>query len=176
MIATLRRMLPWTGLSGLLGTHMTNLCAPKCQGMGLLDLMLAMIIASLLAAVAIPAYDNFVDRARIARAVGDIGSISVEIERFSVKNNSFPMSLNQLAMEIPIDPWDAPYYYLNIAAAGPGKGAFRKDGKLNPLNSDFDLYSAGADGVSMGPLSAKASRDDIVRANNGAFIGLGEDY
>jgi general secretion pathway protein G len=69
-----------------------------------------------------------------------------------------------------------PYYYLNIAAAGPGKGAFRKDGKLNPLNSDFDLYSAGADGVSMGPLSAKASRDDIVRANNGAFIGLGEDY
>jgi len=155
---------------------MTNLCAPKCQGMGLLDLMLAMIIGSLLAAVAIPAYDNFVDRARIARAVGEIGSTGVEIERFSVQNNSFPMSLNELAMEIPIDPWDTPYHYLNIAAAGPGKGAFRKDGKLNPLNSDFDLYSAGADGVSMGPLSASASRDDIVRANNGAFIGLGADY
>ena len=88
--------------------------------MGLLDLMLAMIIASLLAAVAIPAYDNFVGRARIARAIGDIGSISIEIERFSVKNNSFPLFLNELAMEIPIDPWDAPYYYLNIAAAGPG--------------------------------------------------------
>ena len=69
-----------------------------------------------------------------------------------------------------------PNQYLNIAAAGPGNGAVRKDGKLNPLNSDFDLYSVGADGESMGPLSAVKSRDDIVRANNGAFIGLGEDY
>ncbi|MDH4073829.1 MAG: prepilin-type cleavage/methylation domain-containing protein, partial [Gammaproteobacteria bacterium] len=52
----------------------------------------------------------------------------------------------------------------------------RKDGSLNPLNTDFDLYSAGADGESAGPLSATKSRDDIVRANNGAFIGLGENY
>ena len=44
------------------------------------------------------------------------------------------------------------------------------------MNSDFDLYSVGNDGDSESPLSAKASRDDIVRANNGAFIGLGEDY
>ena len=59
---------------------------------------------------------------------------------------------------------------------GPGAGGLRKDGKLNPLNSDFDLFSLGKDGDSSGPLSAKASRDDIVRANDGAFIGLGEDY
>ena len=156
---------------------MTNLCAPKCQGMGLIDLMLALIIASLLMAVAVPAYDQFVDRARVARAVGDIGSISIAIERFSVKNNNqLPYFLNELLMQIPNDPWGAPYQYLNIEAAGPGKGGFRKDGKLNPLNSDFDLYSVGADGESAGPLSAKSSRDDIVRANNGAFIGLGEDY
>jgi general secretion pathway protein G len=34
----------------------------------------------------------------------------------------------------------------------------------------------GEDGDSKRPLSVKTSRDDIVRANNGAFIGLGEDY
>ncbi len=156
---------------------MKNLCTPKCQGMGLIDLMLAVIIASLLMAVAVPAYDQFIDRARVARAIGDIGSISIAIERFGIKNNSrLPNSLNELLMDVPFDPWGAPYQYLNIVAAGPGKGAFRKDGKLNPLNSDFDLFSVGADGESMGPLSAAASRDDIVRANNGAFIGLGEDY
>ncbi|MGI9262323.1 MAG: prepilin-type cleavage/methylation domain-containing protein, partial [Woeseiaceae bacterium] len=77
---------------------------------------------------------------------------------------------------VPKDPWGNDYQYLNIRAAGPGKGAFRKDGNLNPLNTDFDLYSMGADAASAGPLSAKNSRDDIVRANNGAFIGLGEDY
>ena len=156
---------------------MTYSSAPKSQGFGLLDLMLAVVIASLLAAVAIPGYDQFVDRARNARAIGDIGSMSIEIERFRVKNNDqLPNSLNELDMEIPPDSWGAPYQYLNIVAAGPGNGAFRKDGKLNPLNSDFDLYSAGSDGDSAGPLSAKSSRDDIVRANNGAFIGLGEDY
>ena len=156
---------------------MTYLGARKCQGTGLLDLMLAVIIASLLAAVAIPAYDQFVDRAKVNRAIGDIGTISIELERFYVKNNrQLPNSLNELQIEIPLDPWGAPYQYLNIINAGPGKGGFRKDGKLNPLNSDFDLYSMGEDGDSKGPLSAKASRDDIVRANNGAFIGLGEDY
>lgn len=156
---------------------MTNLCAPKCQGFGLLDLMLAVIIASLLMAVAVPAYDQFVDRAKVARAIGDIASIGVEIERFRVRNNDrIPNVLDELPLEIPLDPWGAQYQYLNIGGAGPGVGDFRKDGKLNPLNSDFDLYSAGADGKSTGPLSAKVSRDDIVRANNGAFIGLGEDY
>ena len=156
---------------------MTYLGARKCQGTGLLDLLLAVIIASLLAAVAIPAYDQFVERAKVASAIGDIATISIELERFTVKNNNqLPNSLNELPIEIPLDPWEQPYQFLNIVAAGPGNGNFRKDGKLNPLNSDFDLYSVGADGESMGPLSAKASRDDIVRANNGAFIGLGEDY
>jgi general secretion pathway protein G len=145
--------------------------------MGLIDLMLAVIIASLLMTVAVPAYDQFIDRARVARAIGDIGSISIAIERFGIKNNGrLPNFLDELLMDVPFDPWGAPYQYLNIVAAGPGKGAFRKDGKLNPLNSDFDLFSVGADGESMGPLSAAKSRDDIVRANNGAFIGLGEDY
>ena len=45
-----------------------------------------------------------------------------------------------------------------------------------PINSDFDLYSMGEDGKSKSPLTAKPSHDDIVRANDGAFIGLATDY
>jgi len=156
---------------------MTDLRTPKCQGFGLLDLMIAVVIMSLLVAVAVPSYKQFVVRAKNARAIGDIGTMSIEIDKFRLKNNGqLPNSLNELSMEIPLDPWKTPYQYLNIGAAGLGKGGLRKDGKLNPLNTDFDLYSAGSDGDSAGPLSAKSSRDDIVRANNGAFIGLGEDY
>jgi general secretion pathway protein G len=44
------------------------------------------------------------------------------------------------------------------------------------LNSDFDLYSKGRDRDSKLPLTAEASRDDIVRANNGGFIGLAKNY
>jgi len=45
-----------------------------------------------------------------------------------------------------------------------------------PINSDYDLYSKGPDGLSLKPLTAAPSRDDIVRANNGSFIGIAADY
>ncbi len=149
----------------------------RSKGFGLLDLMVTLVIASLLVTLAVPAYEMFISRAKVAKAVGDIGSLSIAIERYRLNNQDrMPASLGELAIDVPLDPWGRPYSYLDIRAAGPGKGGLRKDGKLNPLNSDFDLYSLGRDGESKGPLSAKASRDDIVRANDGAFIGLGEDY
>ena len=55
-------------------------------------------------------------------------------------------------------------------------GQARKDRALVPINSDFDLFSTGRDGQSMGPLTAPSSQDDIVRASDGAFVGLGRDY
>lgn len=149
----------------------------RTKGFGLIELMITLVVAALLLSIAVPAYDRFVDRAKVARAIGDVGTISIEIGKFQLRNNNaLPNTLDELGVDVPLDPWGTPYSYLNIVAAGPGNGAFRKDKNLNPLNSDFDLYSSGEDKDSKGPLSAKASRDDIVRANNGAFIGLGEDY
>ena len=55
-------------------------------------------------------------------------------------------------------------------------GQARKDHNLVPINSDFDLFSAGRDRKTTGPLTAKASQDDIVRGSDGAFVGLGRDY
>jgi general secretion pathway protein G len=52
----------------------------------------------------------------------------------------------------------------------------RKDKNLVPINTDFDLYSLGKDGESVGPLTAIPSRDDIVRANNGSYIGRADSY
>ena len=157
-------------------THTTDLGARRSKGIGLLELLVTMMIASLLVTLSVPAYNGFVNRARVALAIGEIAAFDVEIERFRLNNNDrIPNNLAELPAVIPSDPWGRDYQFLNIVAAGPGKGAFRKDGKLNPLNTDYDLYSMGADGDSKGPLSAKASRDDIVRAKNGAFIGLGED-
>lgn len=147
------------------------------RGFTLTDLLIALVVSALLVALAIPVYDNYVERARIARAIGDIGALSLAIDKFELNNNgAMPLTLDDLMMDVPLDPWGQPYVYFNIIGAGPGVGGFRKDGKLNPLNTDFDLYSIGKDGATAGPLSAPASRDDIVRANNGAFIGLGEDY
>jgi general secretion pathway protein G len=38
------------------------------------------------------------------------------------------------------------------------------------------LYSAGPDGVTQTQLQGNNARDDIVRANNGQFIGTASDY
>ncbi len=161
---------------GILRRH-RDFGVPRSNGISLLELMVTLVIASLLLTLAIPGYNGLTLRAKVAKAIGDVGSLSVEIERFRLHNNDrIPDTLDELSMDVPLDPWGRRYEFLNISAAGPGKGGLRKDGKLNPLNTDFDLYSRGKDGESKGPLSAKASRDDIVRANNGDYIGLGEDY
>ena len=57
-----------------------------------------------------------------------------------------------------------------------GNGKARKDKKLAPLNSDYDLYSLGKDGDSKPPLVTPVSRDDIVRARDGQFIGMAKDF
>jgi general secretion pathway protein G len=67
-------------------------------------------------------------------------------------------------------------------SGGPGGGGggspakARKDRFLVPINTDFDLYSMGKDGKSVAALTAAASRDDVVRAANGAFIGLASRF
>ncbi|WP_291989943.1 type II secretion system protein [Luteitalea sp.] len=57
-----------------------------------------------------------------------------------------------------------------------GTGGARKDRNLVPINSDYDFFSKGRDGQSVGPLSGGPSQDDIVRGSDGAFFGLGRDY
>jgi len=162
---------------GASGTHVANLLKRKSKGFGLLELVVTLVIVALLATLAIPSYQAFMQRAKVAAAIADISELSLAIESFRLRNEDrVPNSLEELGMPVPLDPWGRSYQFLNIHTAGPGKGALRKDGRLNPLNTDFDLYSIGHDGQSALPLSAKHSRDDIVRANNGAFIGLGEDY
>lgn len=156
---------------------MQGLRTQSAGGFGLLELMIVLVVAGLLATLAIPAYNGVIHRARVERAIAEIGTIHIKIEEYQIKNaHQLPASLSALSIQVGLDPWDQPYQYLNIQAAGGGNGGLRKDGKLNPLNTDYDLFSIGADGSTAGPLSAKSSRDDIVRANNGAFIGLGEDY
>jgi len=74
-----------------------------------------------------------------------------------------------------LDPWGNPYQYLNFDTV-KGVGSVRKDRFLVPLNTDYDLYSMGKDGKSQTPLTAAASHDDIVRANDGRYIGLASGY
>jgi len=73
-----------------------------------------------------------------------------------------------------LDPWENPYQY-NIAE-DPCAEMSRKDHNISTLNTDYDLYSMGKDGTSVSLLSSETSHDDVIRANNGNYIGLATEY
>ena len=74
-----------------------------------------------------------------------------------------------------LDPWGNAYVYQSFTGL-KGKGKMRKDKSLNPLNTQYDLYSLGRDGDSRLPLAPKVSHDDVILAFDGAFIGLASDF
>ncbi|MCC7485515.1 MAG: prepilin-type cleavage/methylation domain-containing protein [Burkholderiales bacterium] len=141
----------------------------------LIELCVAIAICSVIAALAVPSYSQHVERSRVSQAVSDILEMSLLLERYYSDHYSHPEDLGGINAAGRLDPWGRPYQYLNLQTA-TGKGEFRKNKKLNPINSDFDLYSMGKDGESAGPLSAKKSQDDVVRANDGRFVGLASAY
>jgi general secretion pathway protein G len=146
-------------------------------GLGVIDMMIVLVIFSLLAALAVPAFTSFVDRAKVTAAIGDIGSISVQIETYRLKHDDqLPASLLELDMGIPMDPWGHEYKYRSVPEAGSGKKSLRMQGGLHPLNTDYDLYSFGGDGPANARTDGTVSSGLIVRAKNGAFVGLVEEF
>jgi general secretion pathway protein G len=142
-------------------------------GVTLLELMAALAAVAILASIAVPAYNNYVTRAQVARAVGDIGAISLHLYRWQLNTRSFPFTLAEAGIDAT-DPWGRPYRYLRVADAS--RGSLRKDRNLVPINTDFDLYSVGPDGSTAAPLTTASARDDVVRANNGAYVGVAKNY
>jgi len=146
-------------------------------GFTLIEIMVVIAIIGTLAAIAIPNYISYKNRALIAETIAEISTIEIDISEYVLENGELPDSLDDVGLGDLRDPWGNPYEYLRIDGGGlKGKGKLRKNRSLVPVNSDYDLYSKGKDGKSQTPFTAKSSQDDIVRANDGGFVGLVSDY
>ena len=144
-------------------------------GYTLAELLIAMATLGIIAAVAIPSYIDYRERAQIAVAIADIHTLGKDIASYEFSNAALPNSLADIGRASLPDPWGHSYQYLKIAGS-KNIGKARKDHFLVPLNSDYDLYSSGQDGDSTAPLSAPQSQDDIIRANDGGYVGLASNY
>ena len=140
----------------------------------MIEVFVVVAIIGILAAIAIPSMFHYIHKARVARTIGELKSIETSLISYSLSNGGFPASLEPVGFAGMTDCWGNPYQYTRVA--GMPKGKLRKDKFLVPVNTDFDLYSLGKDGKSVSPFTAKASRDDVVRANNGGYFGLVEYY
>mgnify|MGYP001575676973 CR=1 FL=1 len=144
-------------------------------GLTLIELLLVIALISILAALGIPSLLQVFERVRIERAITDLKVIEFEVRRYEDIYERLPEDLIEADSRPRLDPWGHPYVYFKYG--GPGwRGQARKDRNLVPINSSFDLYSVGRDGESRPPLQNPKSLDDVVRANDGAFYGLGRDF
>jgi general secretion pathway protein G len=147
------------------------------SGLTIAELLIVMAILATLSAIVVPIISDFRERARIARVIADIKVLESEIAVFEAQNGRLPATLTEIRRDGLHDAWGRPYEYLNFAGLAPrDRNRIRKDHNLHPLNSTYDLYSKGADGNSQAALTATTSRDDIIRANDGGYVGLASNY
>lgn len=171
------------GNSALGGTHqwvggcLYRRARASCvaQGFTLIELVTVLAIVTTLAALAVPTYSAYVTKARVIQAIATISEMSTAIASYKGDTGALPTSLADIGYGTLFDPWGNPYKYINIETAR-GTSSLRKDKFLVPLNSDYDLYSMGKDGKSQQSLAPQVSHDDIIRANDGGYIGLASMY
>jgi general secretion pathway protein G len=156
--------------------------APRGEGgFTLVEMMIVVAIVGILSAIAIPSYQKYLQTNKETTSISDINTIAGKLKAIMMEDpTALPPDLSHFGGILPlIDPWGNPYRYLPIYGH-LGDSTYmhdaRKDHNLHPINSDFDLYSMGPDGNSNKPLQSGPSRDDIVRANDGAFIGKASTY
>ena len=153
-------------------------------GFTIVEILLVISITATLCGIAIPSYNHYLYKAKVARTIAEIRVMEKEVwgyqmdinsQTFEMKNENLPDTLADIDCDHILDPWGRPYRYLPYKAKGD-KGKLRLDRFLVPVNTDYDLYSMGVDGITAKPLMNKASYDDILRASNGAFVGLASEF
>ena len=146
------------------------------DGFSLVELLVTITVVAALVAIALPRFESYRNDSRNTKAIGDLHLLDNRINSFKMSNETWPSSLSQITQGNMLDPWGRPYQYLQIEGNSKAKGHERKDKNLVPINSDFDLYTMGADGKTASPLTSASSQDDIVRANDGHYYGLASNY
>lgn len=141
------------------------------NGFTVVELLAVVSIIGALTALGVPKIQQAVEKARVAQAIGDIHTIAVNL----ATQDTLPDQLSFFG-PVPLDPWGNPYRYNKFPPGKKVPKGARRDRFLVPINTQYDLYSVGRDGKTSPALTAKASQDDVLRANDGGFIGLGSNY
>jgi general secretion pathway protein G len=149
-------------MPAVVGDRLEAQCEERRRGFTFVELLLVMLIVGTMSAMAIPRLARVIEHARVARAIADIRAIQGTIDAAA----QMPGALGQVGFGGRLDPWGRPYVYRAFAL---GQGPPREDQFSVPLNSEYDLYSPGPDG-------APGNLDDVIRANDGGYIGRASLY
>jgi general secretion pathway protein G len=150
------------------------------RGITLIEMMLVVCIIAIASGIAVPTITGYKEKIDAAKGVADMTGIELLVDKFYAQNNRYPNSLGEIGKGGLKDPWGREYQYQNneLIIANDKKhkcNGCRKDGPIHPLNTDYDLFSVGKDGMSNDTIRSQPSQDDIVRAFNGSYLGIVKD-
>ena len=153
-------------------------------GFTIVELVISLAIIATLAAIAVPLIKDSLYKGKVDRAIIEIRMLAKEIIFFKTEKGRYPgwppdrlETLQEIGRDNFLDPWGTPYQYRNLESSAKDSESkpkdCRKDKSYNPLNWDFDLYSAGPDRTlpSKKQITKESGQDDIVRAANGRYVG-----
>jgi prepilin-type N-terminal cleavage/methylation domain-containing protein len=148
------------------------------SGFTMIELLMVMGIVGVLATMAYSTLGEIRDKTRNARCVSELRNIEKDIFSFASEKGSFPTSLAEIKRANEKDPWGNDYVYaLAAEPVGPlNVGPLNRSSTGQTINSDFDLYSAGNNGLSTQSIIDPESTDDIIRANEGSFCDMAKRY
>ncbi len=157
------------------------------RGFTLIELMIAVAIVSIIAAIAIPVYKGYIAEARIGTAIKDIHQIELVLNDLALDSDLAALDANNTAVRgvyllagqvvlgatatAPagarawLDPWARIYRYQRPGVKTDPGGAVSNN---STLPQGYDLFSQGPD--------ATASGDDVMRGCNGDFVGFASDH
>lgn len=178
------------GRSGVLSAVSFHGCIPEPDsdprgggGLTLVELLIVIAIVGILTSIAIPSYQKYLEKNKETTAISDINTIAWKLKAIMTEDpTALPNDLAAINVGnlLPlIDPWGNPYGYLPLYGLTPTQAkaaGARKNKNDFPITTDFDLYSMGPDGQTHQNLQNAKSRDDIIRADEGAFVGKASTY
>jgi general secretion pathway protein G len=136
----------------------------QATGFSIMELMLSLGVAAILASIALPSYQRSIEAQRVSTARSELARMNLLINRARAPNGAPPVQLQNIAGLPTTDPWGQPYVYV--------PQAIKQDSNGRRLNTEFDLYSLGPDGQSEVQIVHPSSQDDVIVASDGAYIGL----
>jgi general secretion pathway protein G len=146
------------------------------HGFTLVEMMIALAIVAVVMLIAVPKYQDYQEQLRVTQAIYEINLMNSQLQLRMDETRVTPADLSEVGRLGMKDPWGRPYVYQSLTGIHGVAGKARKNKNLVPLNTYFDLYSVGKDGQSVLPITAGASQDDVLIANDGRFVGLARDY
>ena len=153
---------------------------PREAGFSLIELMMVIAIMSILLTMAIPFYQGVVSSAEVRSSVADLETMSRVIDAYIGQHGHAPETLKEVGIEGFVDPWGRPYEYQRLMGPLDSPEVVAANVRLSEdgirINTDYDLFTIGADGEFVANVSAPVSQDDVIRGDNGSYTGLAEHY